>query len=161
MTTSGSVTPYSLPGASTNTSHLQFVVGPDGNFWAPFAYGSSNLVVFSTNGSVVSTKPLPYAVPWSPFEASGNAIPRIGNIITDPSGYIFLTDWQVQGVLRIDSNGNLVAYPTYSTLKNIVDNPLYILQGSNGTHYLSSTAVLNDTQAGLVQALTPIDTSLW
>lgn len=159
MTTSGTVTQYTLPGSSS-TGRLHFVAGSDGNFWAPFPYGQQSLLKFSTSGTVVSTVPLSYTPLWEPFSPSP-AVPLFSGIVSDPAGYVFLADNSRQGVLRIDGSGNITVYPAYSTAVNIVDDPMYLVRGASGALYLSSTAILGFTQAENVQAFTMLDTSLW
>jgi hypothetical protein len=160
MTTSGTITQYTLPGYSS-TGQLHFAVGSDGNFWAPFPYGQQTLLKFSTNGTVVSNASLSYTAPWEPYNPSTATVPLMHAVVSDPAGYVFLTDDSRQGVLRIDASGNITVYPTYSTAVNITDDPLYIVRGANGNLYLSSTAILGFTQAESVQAFTMLDTALW
>lgn len=160
MTTSGVITQYSLPGASS-AGRLHFVVGSDGNFWAPFPYGQQTLLKFSTNGAVVSTAALSYTAPWETYNPDVAAVPFVNAVLSDPAGYVFLTDASRQGLLRIDGSGNVTAYPAYSTALNIVDDPMYLVRGANGSLYLSSTAILGFTQAENVQAFTMLDTSLF
>lgn len=88
-------------------------------------------------------------------------VPLMHSLVSDTSGYIYLTDDTRQGVLRIDASGNVTAYPTYSTTINIVDNQMYLVRDAHGTLYLASTAVQGLTQAEMVQGFTPLDTSLW
>lgn len=160
MTTSGVITQYSLPGASS-AGRLRFAVGADGNFWAPFPYGQQTLMKFSTNGAVVSTAVLSYTAPWETYNPDVAAVPFVNAVLSDPAGYVFLTDASRQGLLRIDGSANLTAYPVYSTALNIVDDPMSLARGANGTLYLTSTAILGFTQAENVQAFTMLDTSLF
>jgi hypothetical protein len=160
MTTSGTITQYTLPGSSS-TGQLRFAVGSDGNFWAPFPYGQQTLLKFSTSGAVVSSVPLSYSPLWSTPSQGVPPVPLTSSVVSDPAGYVFLTDAFRQGVLRIDGSGNITAYPTYSTTLNIAEDPMYIVRGSNGNLYLASTADLGFTQEELVQAFTMLDTSLW
>jgi hypothetical protein len=161
MTMSGAITQYSLPGYSS-TGQLHFAVGSDGNFWAPFPYGQQTFLKFSTNGTVVSNAPLSYIPPWYPYNPGAATVPLMQQVVSDPNGYVFVTDATRQGVLRIDGSGNITAYPTYSTALDIVDDdPLYLVRGANGNLYLSSMAVLGFTQAEFVPAFTMLDNSLW
>jgi hypothetical protein len=135
-------------------------VGPDGNFWAPFPYGQQLLLKFNVNGSVVSSTPLSYAPDWFPHQGQA-AVPLMHTLVSDTSRYVYFTDDSSQIVLRVDGAGNLTMYPTYSTVTNIVDDPMYLVRDASGTLYLASTAVLGFTQAEMQQAFTPLDTSLW
>ncbi len=160
LTPSGVLTTYTLPG-STSQTPLRFVVGPDGNFWAPFAYGSQNLMKFSTSGTVVSSTPISYDPVWD-FPFSGASyLPFVGSLVVDHAGNVYFTDVNTQGVVRITPSGSVSAYPTFSTRSNIVDNPMQLVVGNDGYLYLTSTAVLDSTQAGLVPALTKIDPASW
>jgi hypothetical protein len=160
MSTAGAITSYTLP-ASSSQGQLHFVLGSDGNFWAPFAYGQQTLLKFSTNGTVVSTTPLLYTALWYPYNQGAATAPLGQSMVSDPSGYVYLTDVLHQGVLRIDGSGNITAYPSYSTTLNIAEEPMYIVRGTDGNVYLASIAILGFTQAEIVQAFTMLDTSLW
>jgi streptogramin lyase len=155
MTTAGALTTYTLPGSTSVGPALAFIVGPDGNFWAPFAYGSGNLLKFNTSGAYVSSTALNYTSP-----SGGSQPPWIGNLI-EVSGNVFFVDQNNEAVGRIDASGNVIAYPMYSTLTAVIDDPMRIELGTNGQLYVASMAVLNHTQAGIVPALTAISPSDW
>ncbi|MBV9270638.1 MAG: hypothetical protein JO165_06060, partial [Candidatus Eremiobacteraeota bacterium] len=161
MTSAGAVTTYTLPGASPNQNPLRFTIGPDGNFWAPFPYGASTLLKFSTSGSVVSNGALTYTAPWDSYYSTiSPLIPQGFHYVKDASGNIYTTDSNAQAVLRIKPSGQASAYPTYSSTINRVQDPMELCIGADGKLYLFSYQILSISQNGEL-ALTPIDLSAW
>ncbi|HTV73258.1 MAG TPA: hypothetical protein VME66_06115 [Candidatus Acidoferrales bacterium] len=77
ITPSGTVSTYTLPLSTPvyGGSNVAFVVGSDGNFWAPYPLGALTLLKFSTSGTVVSNAPLAYAPPGTTY-SSGPASAR-------------------------------------------------------------------------------------
>lgn len=158
MTSGGVVTDYSIPGAS-GANPLKFILGTDGNFWAPYAYGTNQLIKFNTRGSVVSSTTLPYSTPWT---SAANAPTTISSLAVDTGGDVFATDPRAQGLIRITAAGDVSEYPTYSTIVDLVQmSPLNVVVGANGMVYLLDAAMGSSASQGSAGGLTTIDLSTW
>ena len=158
ITASGTATTYALPGASANAP-LMFVVGSDGNFWAPYAYGTSNLLKFSTSGVVVSKTALPYSTPWNLYP-TGATVPTISSLAVDSSGNVYAADAAAQGLIRITPAGSVAEYPTYSGQDAPANGAsLYVTTDSNNNAYVVD--VVQTFSGSMVGGLSIVGASSW
>jgi hypothetical protein len=156
ITLTGEVTTYTpAPGSGA----LDFILGPDGNFWAPYAQLTPTLVKFNTQGALVSQSPLVYAPSFlNPPPYPTPIVPqRLGDMVEDSSGNIYLADPHIGGVIRITPSGAYSEYPAPIVGQ---DQPIDLLF-VNGKLYVSF-AIPPLSGAGLEQgAIAAVDPSLW
>ncbi|HEV3153236.1 MAG TPA: hypothetical protein VGZ02_05495 [Candidatus Baltobacteraceae bacterium] len=156
LTLGGTMWTYVIPWAPESAQGFSFIVGPDGNFWAPYPYSLKMLLKFNTSGVVFFEKKLPYSTPWMPSQP---VPPYAGNLAFDSHGNVYETDYVADGLIRVTGAGAASEYPVYSTIFNILQyNPGDVLASAGGKMYVTDEA---QRSKGSVGGLTVFDPAVW
>jgi hypothetical protein len=143
VTTSGKVTLHKVPGAN-GQAPLEFFLGPDGKFWAPWTFGNSIMTKFDLSGRVVSLKPL----------ATTAGIARNPSLMTrDRFGNTYMIDWSGNSLIRLSPDGTPSSFTEYAPDGWPISG---VVTGGDGNIYFT-----DETTDGVAGGLAKFDPKFW